>query len=157
MVEEIKRVVVGEVVEKRPQRIIVKVEKENFASTLNALKALSFNRLNLLTAVDFIKENQFEIVALVYSDEKKVMTIVKTRIPRDNPEIETLIHIYPNAFKYEVELGEMFGIRVIGNPDSMKPFVLEGWSDLPPLRKDFDSIKYATEHYESRNVEVKYD
>jgi len=157
MVEEIKKIVKGEVIEKRPQRIVIKVAKENFASTLNALKSLSFNRLNLLTAVDFIKDNQFEIVALVYSDEKKDMAIVKVRIDRDNPEIETLINIYPNAYKYEVELGEMFGIKVIGNPDSMKPFVLEGWSDLPPLRKDFDSIKYATEHYESRSVEVKYD
>lgn len=157
MVEEIKKVVSGEIIEKRPQRIIIKVEKDNFSSALNALKALSFNRLTLLTAVDFIKENQFEIVAVVYSDEKKVISIVKTRILRENPKVETITNIYPNAFKYEVELGEMFGIEVVGNPDSMKPFVLEGWEDLPPLRKDFDSIKYATEHYEARNVEVKYD
>ncbi|BAL80540.1 NADH-quinone oxidoreductase subunit C [Caldisericum exile] len=157
MVEEIKSVVKGKIFEKRPQRIIIEVKKDAFSSTLNALKGLSFNRLTLFTAVDFIKENQFEIVALVYSDERKVLAIVKTRIPRETPEIETITNIYPNAFKYEVEMGEMFGIRVVGNPDSMKPFVLEGWGDLPPLRKDFDSIKYATEHYESRNVEVKYD
>lgn len=157
MIEEIKKLVSGEVVEKRPQRIIIKVKKEAFSSTLNALKGLSFNRLNILTAVDFIDENEFEVVAVLYSDEKKVVSIVKARIPRDNPVIETVTNIYPNAFKYEVELTEMFGIKVIGNPDSGKEFVLEGWKDLPPLRKDFDSIKYATEHYESRNVEVKYD
>ncbi|MGC9100403.1 MAG: NADH-quinone oxidoreductase subunit C [Caldisericum sp.] len=157
MVEEIKKVIKGEILEKSPQRIIIKVKNDSFSSTLNALKGLSFKRLTLFTAVDFVKDNQFELVALVYSNENRILAIVKTRIPKENPEIETITNIYPNAFKYEVELGEMFGIKVIGNPDSMKPFLLEGWEDLPPLRKDFDSIKYATEHYEARNVEVKYD
>lgn len=157
MIDEVIKSLPYEVIEKRKQRIIVKVEGESFASALNALKGLSFNRLNILTAVDFIKEKEFEIVAILHSDENKVIAIVKTRIPRDNPSIETITNIYPNAYKYEIEMSEMFGIKVLGNPDSGKEFVLEGWKDLPPLRKDFDSIKYATEHYESRNVEVKYD
>ncbi|MEF3245061.1 MAG: NADH-quinone oxidoreductase subunit C [Caldisericaceae bacterium] len=157
MIDEVIKSLPYEVIEKRKQRIIVKVEGESFASALNALKGLSFNRLNILTAVDFIKEKEFEIVAILHSDENKVIAIVKTRIPRDNPSIETITNIYPNAYKYEIEMSEMFGIKVLGNPDSGKEFVLEDWKDLPPLRKDFDSIKYATEHYESRNVEVKYD
>lgn len=157
MVEEIKKVIKGEVIEKNPKRIIIKVDYPAFVTTLNALKGLSFERLTHYTAVDFIKENQFEIVAILNSAQNKLVAIVKTRIPREDATIETITNIYPNAFKYEVELTEMFGIKVLGNPDSGKPFILEGWSDLPPLRKDFDSIKYATDHYESRNVEVKYD
>lgn len=157
MIDEVIKSLPYEVIEKRKQRIIVKVDQKSFASALNTLKSLSFNRLNILTAVDFIKEKEFEIVAILHSDENKVIAIVKTRIPRDNPSIETITNIYPNAYKYEVEITEMFGIKVLGNPDSGKEFILEGWKELPPLRKDFDSIKYATEHYESRNVEVKYD
>ncbi len=157
MIDEVIKSLPYEVIEKRKQRIIVKVDQKSFTSALNTLKSLSFNRLNILTAVDFIKEKEFEIVAILHSDENKVIAIIKTRIPRDNPSIETITNIYPNAYKYEVEITEMFGIKVLGNSDSGKEFILEGWKALPPLRKDFDSIKYATEHYESRNVEVKYD
>ena len=154
---DIEQIIKGSVTVQRPQRIRINVESADLLSTVHSLKLSGFNQLTLLTAVDWIDEQQFEVVCLLYSHTERVVAIVKTRIPRDNPEIETIEDLYPNAHKYEVELTEMFGIRVRGNADSGKPFMLENWQDIPPMRKDFDSIKFASEHYEARHKEVTSD
>jgi NADH-quinone oxidoreductase subunit C len=156
-IKQLNQIVKGTVTIKRPQRIDVKVDSADLLSALHSLKLFGFNQLTLATAVDWIDEQQFEVVYILYSNAQKVVGIVKARIPRGNPEIETIEDIYPNAHKYEVELTEMFGIKVRGNPDSGKPFLLENWQDIPPMRKDFDSIKYVTEHYEARHKEVTSD
>jgi NADH-quinone oxidoreductase subunit C len=151
------QIIKGSVTVQRPQRIHVNVAAADLLSTVHSLKLSGFNQLTLLTAVDWIDEQQFEVVYLLYSRTEKVVAIVKARIPRGDPEVETIEDLYPNAHKYEVELTEMFGIKVRGNADSGKPFLLENWQDLPPMRKDFDSIKYAGEHYEARHKEVTSD
>lgn len=151
------QIIKGSVTVQRPQRIHINVASADVLSTVHSLKLSGFNQLTLLTAVDWIDEQQFEVVYLLYSSTEKVVVMVKARIPRDDPEIETIEDLYPNARKYEVELTEMFGIRVRGNSDSGKPFILENWQDIPPMRKDFDSIKFASEHYEARHKEVASD
>jgi len=152
-IERLSQFIKGTVKQKREQRIDIKVDSLDIVSTLHSLKLVGFNQLTLITAVDWIKERQFEVVYILYSNAQKVVTIIKTLIPRENSEIETIEDLYPNAHKYEVELTEMFGIKVRGNPDSGKPFILENWHEITPMRKDFDSIKYATEHYEARHRE----
>lgn len=152
-IERLRQFIKGTVEQKREQRIDIRVDSSDIVSTLHSLKLFGFNQLTLVTAVDWIKEQQFEVVYIIYSNTQKVVAIIKARIPRENSEIETIEDLYPNAHKYEVELTEMFGIKVRGNPDSGKPFILENWKEIPPMRKDFDSIKYATEHYEARHRE----
>ncbi len=156
-IERLNQVIRGTVEVKRKQRVDIIVDNADIVSALHSLKLFGFNQLTLVTAVDWIEEQQFEVVYVLYSNAQKVVAIVKARIPRENPEIETIEDLYPNANKYEVELTEMFGIKVRGNPDSGKPFLLENWHDLPPMRKDFDSIKYATEHYEARHRKENND
>jgi NADH-quinone oxidoreductase subunit C len=153
-IEKLAQIIKGKVEAHRKQRVNVSVKKEDLLGTLHSLKLLGFNQLTLITAVDWINESQFDVVYILYSSAERIVTIVKSRIPRENAEIETVEDLYPNAHKYEVELTEMFGIKVRGNQDSGKPFILENWHEIPPMRKDFDSIKYATEHYEARHKEV---
>jgi NADH-quinone oxidoreductase subunit C len=40
----------------------------------------------------------------------------------------------------------MFGVRFTGNPD-LSPLFLHNWKDIPPLRKDFNTVEYAGEAY----------
>lgn len=157
IVEHLRKVFGNEFIELRKQRYSITVKKEEYVSVLSLFKSNGFNQLTFITAVDWQNENEFEIVSNLYSHEYKVNVFVKTRIPRINPVIETITNIYPVAYKYEVELSEMFGIKVEGNNDAGKPFLLENWKDLPPLRKDFNSISYAIEHYQARHQEEKND
>ncbi len=151
IVEKLKQLPDSTVTVKRENRIFVDVPKDKLISTLYSTKLMGFNQLSIMSAIDRISDNEFELFYVLYSYKEKVNCIVRTRIPRDNPVIETADKIYPPAHAYERELTEMFGIKVEGNADSGKPFILENWNDKPPLRKDFDSLTYVNEHYEFRH------
>jgi len=154
VINEIKRVN-GKVTVQRNNRIFVDVEQNQIASALYHMKLIGFNQLSIFTAVDRIAENQFELVYVLYSTKEKINCIVRSRIPRDHPVIDTVDKIYPPTHTYERELTEMFGIAVNGNPDAGKPFLLENWKDKPPMRKDFDSIKYVHSKFVFRYSEGK--
>jgi NADH-quinone oxidoreductase subunit C len=37
----------------------------------------------------------------------------------------------------------MFGIDFPGSPGVDESFILEGWQEIPPMRKDFDTAAYS--------------
>ena len=41
----------------------------------------------------------------------------------------------------------LYGVYFEGNK-RLKPLFLEGWRDIPPMRKDFDSKKFVKDVYE---------
>jgi len=52
--------------------------------------------------------------------------------------IPSVCSICPGATFFERELGEMFGIHVIGTPNPDRLFLPDQWpTNAPPLRKDF--------------------
>ncbi|MBN2035669.1 MAG: NADH-quinone oxidoreductase subunit C [Chitinispirillaceae bacterium] len=130
---------------------LVAADKENALSILAYLKDAGFDHLALVSCVDWIEEQEFEIVYVlspymkdnaILTGEEKVTVIVKARIPRDNPEIQTSTHIFENAEPYERELHELFGIRFRGHK-RLIPLFLEREYKIPPFRKDFDTRKYV--------------
>ncbi len=141
----------------REKRLRLEVQPAEFISAISNFKVNGFNQLTLYTAVDWIEDKEMELVVALYSHSEKVLAFVKTRIPRNRPEVPTITTLYEVADKYEVEMAEMFGVRIIGNENAEKPFLLENWRDMPPLRKDFNSIKYATENYPARHSEERND
>ncbi|MDH5297562.1 MAG: NADH-quinone oxidoreductase subunit C [Desulfobulbaceae bacterium] len=62
--------------------------------------------------------------------------VVRTRVPRDNPELPTISAIYPGANWHERETHDFFGIRFLGHPD-LSPLLLPEDADFHPLLKDF--------------------
>ena len=155
IVDRIKQLNITKVNVQRENRIFVDTKKDKLISVLYGMKLIGFNQLSIMSAVDRIKDNEFELFYVLYNYKEKVNAIVRTRIPRDNPVIETADKIYPPAHTYERELTEMFGISVNGNSDSGKPFILENWKDKPPMRKDFGSVEYVDEHFVFRYSEGK--
>ncbi len=124
----------------------VLVDKEQIIPVLAFLQNIDFKELAILTAVDWIDENQFEIVYNVFSYSHYQQILVKARIDRNNPKIQSVINLWDIAKTYERDVHEFFGIEFIGN-DELKPFFLHNWLDLPPMRKDFDSLAYSNEVY----------
>ena len=155
ILDRIKQLNITKVNVQRENRIFVDTEKDKLISVLYGMKLIGFNQLSIMSAVDRIKDNEFELFYVLYNYKEKVNAIVRTRIPRDNPVIETADKIYPSAHTYERELTEMFGIAVSGNPDSGKPFLLENWKDKPPMRKDFESVEYVDRNFVFRYSEGK--
>jgi len=132
------------------------VNKEDIHSILTSLKAEGWIQMSYLSAIDWIDENEFELVYIVFNWEKPVYVQIRTRLDRDNPSINTIMPIYPGSKYYEREAFEYFGIRFPGNPDFEKPLILEDWDDMPPLRKDFDPRAYSDAHFSKREYTETY-
>ena len=138
----------GEV--KTPLRIKIVAEKDMVSSILLYLKTqMGFIHLNHMSCVDWIEEKKFELVYIVWHPEQKQTVMVHTFIDRENPVMENIDTIWDQANTYEREMREMFGIEFPGLVGA-KEFILEDWQEMPPMRRDFDTKKYAQETYETR-------
>ena len=134
------------------------VEPRDVHTLLTLLKTSGWKQLSYLSAIDWIEEDEFELVYIVFNWDKPVHVQVRTRIKRDreNASFETIIPIFPGAKYYEREVHEFFGIKFPGNPDFHKQLILENWDDMPPLLKDFDPRAYSDSHFEKRDYPEKH-
>lgn len=92
--------------------------------------------IDAVTGVDWIAENEMEVVYDYFHPTTPLRAVVRTRVPRDNPEVPTISEVLPGANWHERETHDFFGIRFAGHPN-MKPFLLPEDADFHPLRKDY--------------------
>jgi len=92
--------------------------------------------LDTITGVDWMAEGQMEVVYDYFHPAKALRVVVRTRIPRDNPELATIQKVFPGANWHERETHDFFGIRFLGHPN-LTPFLLPEDATYHPLRKDF--------------------
>ena len=138
-------------------QVSFEVNKNDVHRLLSTLKSEGWIQLSYLSAIDWIDENEFEIVYIVFNWEKPVYIQVRTRVDRDNPVMESILPIYPGVKYYEREACEFFGIQFPGNPDYDKQLVLEEWDDMPPLRKDFDPQEYSDRKFPVRHYSETHE
>lgn len=106
-----------------------------------------YSAFTLLTAVDWIEEGHFQLTYLLNNPANYTEIGVRTMIERDHATMESAHHLWESMQTYQRELKEMFGIDFPGSPRVDEDFILEGWTDIPPYRRDFDTKKYAEETY----------
>ena len=141
----------GELTEQRKDLAFVTVKRDVLRPLLHHLRDREgFTHLVLLTAVDWIEEGEFQLTYLLSDRERAVDLGVRLMIPRDPAEMESIHDLWPTAATYQRELREMFGIDFPDSPGVNEEFILEGWNDIPPYRRDFDTLKYAEESYADR-------
>ena len=92
--------------------------------------------LDTITGVDWMAEGQMEVVYDYFHPAKALRVVVRTRISRDNPELATILKVFPGANWHEREAHDFFGIRFLGHPN-LTPFLLPEDATYHPLRKDF--------------------
>jgi NADH-quinone oxidoreductase subunit C len=90
-----------------------------------------------LTAVDDLDAG-FRVVACVWrlAVGAAVPLLVRTRVPRANPHLDSLTGVFPGANWPERETYEMFDIRFDGHPH-LVPLLLPDGFEGHPLRKEF--------------------
>ena len=112
--------------------IWVKVKKEKLKRVLEKLRNLGVSRISSISGVDVGKKIEI-IYHFIYNEN---IINIRTSVPKENPEISTIIEIYPGANLFERELAEMLGVKVLGHPNPKRLFLPEDWKGKPPLRKD---------------------
>lgn len=93
--------------------------------------------LESITGVDWIKEDQMEVIYdFSRYDFDLCRVVIRTRLPRQEPVVPTITGIYAGANWHERETHEFFGIKFDGHPH-LVPLLLPEDADYHPLRKDY--------------------
>jgi len=143
-----------EVIDKH--QVSFEVEKQDVHQILSVLKTEGWIQLSYLSAIDWIDENEFELVYILMNWERPVHIQIRTRIERENATMNSIMPIFEGCKYYEREVHEFFGIKFPGNPDHEKQLILENWDDMPPMRKDFDPRAYSDAHFAKREYTTDF-
>jgi NADH-quinone oxidoreductase subunit C len=124
-------------------RGVVDVPADRWAGALLSARddaALGCDFLDFLCGVDETGSadgEDFGIVAHLWSTTEKHGVLVRTRVPRDTPHVESVVDVYPGAAWHEREVHEMYGVHFDGHPGDLMPLLLPDGFEGHPLRKDF--------------------
>lgn len=142
----------GEVTRQRPDLSFVTLDADQLRAVAYHLRDLEgFTHLVLLTAVDWLEQGQFQLTYLLNNRTRACDIGLRVLLARDGATMETIHDIWPTAETYQRELREMFGIDFPGSPRVDAEFVLEGWIDMPPYRRDFDTLAYSEANFRHRD------
>jgi len=87
-----------------------------------------------LIAIVCRQENDF--ILNYYFDKDGKITVLSFNVPKNEPVVETISYIFPNADYYEREIHDFFGVEFQGNPKlHLKLFLPDNWNKKPPLVK----------------------
>jgi len=92
--------------------------------------------IDTVTGVDWLAAGEMEVVYDFFHPIAPIRVVVRTRVPRSQPELPTVSGVFPGADWHERETHEFFGIRFLGHPN-LSPLLLPEDADYHPLRKDF--------------------
>jgi NADH:ubiquinone oxidoreductase subunit C len=114
---------------------LIEIPPGALLSVAGELRSVGFDRLGMVTAVDWDRE--FELVYRIQSRSLGAAAFLKARIPRDRASIDSLCEIWPAANWQEREVFDLFGIEFVGHPDLRRILLPDDWPGWP-LRKDYD-------------------
>lgn len=116
----------------------VNVETSEWKSLSNSLKftpGFDFDYLFCLTCVDY--KTHLTMVYHFTSTIHRHHLVVKIKLDRTNPKVETVANIWRTAEFHEREVYELFGVVFINHPDLRKLILPDDWEGYP-LRKDYE-------------------
>lgn len=135
-------------IQKNNHLAFITVEKEQAIALVTYLRDYrKFTSLTLLTAVDWLEDGLFQLTYLLNNPAELTEIGVRVMIDREEATMESAHHLWENMATYQRELREMFGINFPGSPRIEENFILEGWDNLPPYRRDFDTKEYTENTY----------
>lgn len=111
-------------------------EWKPFAQKLKENFTPKFNFLFCLTCIDW-KTNLTMVYHLTSMEDRQVNLVVKVKLDRANPQVETVCDLWRGAELFEREVYEMFGVNFINHPDLRRLILPDEW-DGYPLRKDYE-------------------
>jgi membrane-bound hydrogenase subunit beta len=122
---------------RRERRVFAEVDYANFAPVFDyAVKRMDFSHLCTISGTD-----DGDNLGAIYHLSRRDGTLlnIKTAVPKEKPEIDTVSSYFPGGVLYERELIDLLGFKVNGLPPQANRYPLQ--DDWPegqyPLRKDW--------------------
>ncbi len=139
-----------EIEEKGNRLFKINIEKDKLLNTIDFISLNSnFITLSQIACADWIEDEIFSLNYILTTDRRDKNLMVEVNIPRVDSKLPTLLNLFPQAEVMERDLHEMYGIDFIGNP-TLYDFALEDWKEIPPLRREFDTLEYVNSNFEFR-------
>jgi NADH-quinone oxidoreductase subunit C len=113
----------------------VEVSIAEFRQLAKDLFGQGFQYLFCVTCIDW--KTHLTMVYHMSSPADRNSIVLKVKLDRGNPEIETVSDIWRTAEFHEREVYEMFGVIFQGHPDLRRLILTDDFVGFP-LRKDFD-------------------
>jgi len=123
----------------RKDLVVVEVSPDKLARIASLLRDRGFDHVASVEGIDRPKEGVVEVVYQAESYDENLRGVIielKTKVPRDKPELDTLIDVWPNAFYMERETWDLVGVVFRGHPELKRLLMPPDWEGHP-LRKDF--------------------
>ena len=95
-----------------------------------------FDFLFCLTCIDW--KSHLTMVYHLTSTRHRYNIVVKIKLDRTRPEIESVVYLWRTGEFHEREVYEMFGVNFLNHPDLRLLILPDGWEGKNPLRKDFE-------------------
>jgi NADH-quinone oxidoreductase subunit C len=122
--------------------VCLDVRREELLKVVSLLKEDPSLRMDFLmgvTGVDLagLEEGKgFRVIYHLFSYTHKHTIVVRVDVPKDDPTVPSLAHLYGSADWNEREVYDLFGIVFKGHPDLRRILLPEEWIGHP-LRKDY--------------------
>jgi NADH-quinone oxidoreductase subunit C len=108
----------------------------SLAASLRNDNDLNFDYLFCLTCVDF--KTHLTMVYHLTATTHRHTIVIKSKLDRNKPEIETVSHIWRTAEFHEREVYELYGVNFLNHPDLRLLILPDGWEGRNPMRKDYE-------------------
>jgi NADH-quinone oxidoreductase subunit C len=116
--------------------VTVDVAREHWVSVVELAKdQLGLTFFDVLTAVDE-QAAGFDVVLRLWNPTERIGLLLRTRCPRDDAEVPSLVGVFAGAGWHERQVWEMFDIGFDGHP-GLVPLLLPDGFEGHPLRKEF--------------------
>jgi NADH-quinone oxidoreductase subunit C len=118
--------------------ITISIEPTEIRSTALQIRntaGLDFDYLFCLTCIDW--KTHFTMVYHFNSTIHRHSMVIKAKLDRNLPEIESLSDIWQTAEFHEREVYDLFGVKFLNHPDLRRLFMTDDWEGWP-LRKDYE-------------------
>ena len=147
-----------EITEAQDNLVFVSVDAAKLVPLITSLKTNhGYSVLVILSVVDWLEDCKFQLTYIVNNPEEKRDLGIRVYIKRDDASMDSIHTLWEHAATFQREIREMFGIYFPGSPGVDEPFLLEGWDNIPPMRRDFDTKKYAEETFFPRPGRETHD
>jgi NADH-quinone oxidoreductase subunit D/NADH-quinone oxidoreductase subunit C/D len=121
------------------------VQSDHLIEVASALKNdWGYDYLSSVTGVDYLPDGYMEVVYHLFRSTGGPAFVLKTRAPREDSRVPSLVPVYPGAELQEREAWDLFGIRFEGHPDMRRVLMWEGFQGHP-MRKDWKEPFYEEE------------
>jgi NADH:ubiquinone oxidoreductase subunit C len=116
--------------------VVIPVESwQDAATALKYSDDLNFDYLFCLTCVDW--KTHLTMVYHLTSTTYRHTLVVKIKLDRSNPVVDTCCNIWRTAEFHEREVYELFGVTFTDHPDLRNLILPDNWEGFP-LRKDYE-------------------